>query len=169
MFETRSGVLTAYEDGEQIVLDFPAEPVVECIIPDHVIDSLGVSCIFTSRNRMDYFIEVENENILRGVNPDSKNLAKADIRGTILTCRSEDSKYDFVSRFFAPAFGVDEDPVTGYAHCALGPYWSYKLNKTLLSVYQASKRGGTVKMKISGSRVHLMGQARTVFEGLLKY
>jgi PhzF family phenazine biosynthesis protein len=108
----------------------------------------------------DFIVEVENESTLRNLKPDFK-LLKEICRGIAVTCRSESKEFDFVSRYFAPKEGIDEDPVTGSAHCCLGPYWSKKLGKSNLTAYQASQRGGVVKMNVKESRVLLCGQALT--------
>jgi predicted PhzF superfamily epimerase YddE/YHI9 len=116
---------------------------------------------------MDYLVEVADEATLRGVAPDLRALRRFPVRGIIVTARSEMQGIDFVSRFFAPAAGVDEDPVTGSAHCALAPYWAGKLGKPALTGYQASSRGGRVGVRMSGDRVQLIGHAVTVLRGEL--
>jgi PhzF family phenazine biosynthesis protein len=108
---------------------------------------------------MDYLVEVANETVLRALNPNFSALSLLPVRGVIVTCRSESPEFDFISRFFAPAAGVNEDPVTGSAHCALGPYWQANLGKADFTAYQASGRGGIVKLSVHGERVLLRGQA----------
>jgi PhzF family phenazine biosynthesis protein len=110
-------------------------------------------------------VEVESEAVLRRIAPDFKRLAALPVRGIIITSRAVDSQYDFVSRFFAPAAGIDEDPVTGSAHCCLGDYWRKRLNKTEFLAYQASSRGGVVKVRVENERVLLGGKAVTVARG----
>lgn len=169
LFETRSGRLSATREGDWITLDFPATPV----DPGRPGDAealgriLGVPVSFSAYNRFDLLAEVESEGVLRGLRPDLASLSKAPVRGLIVTSRAETPGYDFVSRFFAPAVGVDEDPVTGSAHCCLGPYWSARLGKTELTAYQASARGGVVRVGVLGDRVRLGGRAVTVLRGEL--
>lgn len=104
---------------------------------------------------------------LRNLKPDFARLKLLPIRGLIVTCLDETGKYDFLSRFFAPAFGIDEDPVTGSAHCALGPYWSAELGKNSLRAFQASARGGEINVTVGGERITLAGQAVLVMRGTL--
>jgi predicted PhzF superfamily epimerase YddE/YHI9 len=127
-----------------------------------LVEAFGVKFMYTGRNRFDYLVEVDHEDIVRGLNPDMTRLKKVDTRGVIVTSRSRSAGYDFVSRFFAPAVGVDEDPVTGSAHCCLGPYWGGKLGKKDLRAYQASSRGGTLRVGLRDDRVLIGGQAVTV-------
>jgi PhzF family phenazine biosynthesis protein len=124
--------------------------------------------VFVGRSKFDYVVEVENEQQVRALAPDLTALARVQARGVVVTARADKNvAYDFVSRFFAPQSGVPEDPVTGSAHCALTPYWSAKLGKTELTGYQASERGGVVRVRLEGDRVHLSGQAVTVLRGEL--
>lgn len=166
-FETRSGLLTAHKEGELIVLDFPALPPVTCEPPDGLLDLLGAPVRYLGRNAFDLLVELENEATLRGLRPNLERLAALPVRGVIVTSRSQDPAFDFVSRFFAPAFGVPEDPVTGSAHCCLGPYWSGRLGKQDLVGYQASVRGGVVHVGVRGDRVRLAGHALTTLRGTL--
>jgi PhzF family phenazine biosynthesis protein len=117
------------------------------------------------RTRFDYFVELESDQAVRTLEPDLTVLGRLSLRGVIVTARSAGGEHDFVSRFFAPQLGIPEDPVTGSAHCALGPYWGARLGKKELSGYQASARGGTVLVRVDGDRVHLGGQAVTVVRG----
>jgi PhzF family phenazine biosynthesis protein len=128
---------------------------------------LGVPFSFCGKNRMDYLIEVADEATVRRVSPDLRALMQYPVRGIIVTARAESSGLDFVSRFFAPAAGVDEDPVTGSAHCALAPYWGAKLGKSEMTGYQASRRGGRVGVRLVRDRVELIGRAVTVLTGEL--
>jgi len=163
-FHTLSGLLTATRDGEWIELDFPARASEPVTAPDGLLESLGVSDVrYVGRNVDDYVIELASEDEVRAVSPDFKRLGTIKVRGVIVTSRS--NKYDFVSRFFGPAVGVDEDPVTGSAHCALTPYWSAKLGKTEMLAYQASARGGEIRVRLDGDRVKMRGQAVTVLRG----
>jgi PhzF family phenazine biosynthesis protein len=166
-FHTKSGPLTAWHEGDTIRMDFPAEPVAPGEPPAVLAPALGVPLMFTGRNRMDWLVEVADETAVRAVRPDVRALAALDMRGVIVTARSSSASFDFVSRFFAPAAGVDEDPVTGSAHCALAPYWAAKLGKPALVGYQASARGGTVECTLTGDRVVLGGRAVTVLRGTL--
>lgn len=166
-FHTRSGLLTAtYNDG-WIELNFPAELAEETNTPDKLIEALEVDPIYVGKNRFDYIIEVESEETIRELEPDFKLLTEVDSRGVIVTARSESDDYDFISRFFAPNIGINEDPVTGSTHCCLGPYWQDKLGKSELLGYQASKRGGAVKVRVVKERVYLAGRVVTVFSGQL--
>lgn len=166
-FHTLSGLLTATRNGGRIELDFPAKTEEPAVVPPALIDSLGVMPVYVGRNQFDYLIEVETEAELRALNPDHARLRTIPVRGVIVTARSTDPRFDFVSRFFAPGSGVDEDPVTGSAHCALTPYWAKKLGRTEMTAYQASARGGVVHVRLAGDRVKLGGNAVTVFRGEL--
>ena len=176
-FQTRSGRLSARHDAEggnggtmTIRLDFPAEPAQACAPATGVLEALGnVSFRFFGRNRMDYFVELDNEAQVRSLRPDFAKLREVcgTARGAIVTAKSARADYDFVSRYFAPAFGIDEDPVTGSAHCCLGPYWGERLGKTELTGFQASSRGGVVGVRLDGGRVELRGRAVTVAKGEL--
>jgi PhzF family phenazine biosynthesis protein len=169
-FHTKSGLLTAAPGhGSSIVLDFPATVPTPGDAPPGLLDALGISAdavLYVGRSRFDWLVEVANEGVVRGLAPDIARLKTVECRGAIVTTRSDaGSSVDFVSRFFAPAAGVDEDPVTGSAHCCLGPYWGAKLGKTELAGYQASKRGGTIRIQLVGDRVKLIGTAVTIVRG----
>ncbi|MCX7745542.1 MAG: PhzF family phenazine biosynthesis protein [Clostridia bacterium] len=164
-FNTLSGLLKASNQGEWIELDFPLEEAGETNPPKELLDALGVRPKYVGKNRMDYIVEVENEAVLKNLNPDLVLLSKVDTRGVIVTCTSDSKQYDFLSRFFAPRVGIDEDPVTGSAHCCLGPYWMKRLSKKSLTAYQASDRGGVVKVQVRDGRVILGGQAVVIMEG----
>jgi len=166
-FHTRSGLLTAWHEAGGVRMDFPAEPVVAAERPSALVPALGVPIVFAGKNRMDWLVEVADEATVRSVRPELAALAALDVRGVIVTAASATPDRDFVSRFFAPAAGVDEDPVTGSAHCALAPYWAAKLGKSTLVGYQASTRGGTVACAIAGDRVILGGRAVTVLRAKL--
>ncbi len=167
-FHTRSGLLTAHREGERIRLDFPATPIVPAPPPDGLLEALGVTARFVGRNKFDYLVEVGSEEELRPAKPDFARLRAVACRGVIVTARGT-SGYDFVSRFFAPASGVAEDPVTGSAHCALGPFWGARLGKSELRAFQASARGGEVTVRLVGDRVHLLGEAVSVLRGELAF
>ena len=166
-FQTLSGLLTADQRGDWIELDFPAEPASAAAPPAALIAALGVEPVNVGRNRMDVIVEVATEEEVRAAQPDMSLLATVPTRGVIVTSRSASPDYDFVSRFFAPAAGIPEDPVTGSAHCCLGPYWAERLGKDELVGYQASARGGIVRVRLAGDRVKLRGQAVTVIRGEL--
>jgi len=166
-FHTRGGVLTAERQGDWIVLDFPAEPAEPCDPPAGLAAALGAALKYAGRNRFDLLVEVESEAVLRNLKPDFHRLQTLDARGIIVTCRAASEAFDFVSRFFAPAAGIDEDPVTGSAHCCLGPFWGARLGKTELDAFQASRRGGRVRVRLGDGRVYLGGQAVTISRGVL--
>lgn len=166
-FRTRSGELTARRDGDWIEMDFPANPPAPAETPDGLFDALGLRGVHVGRSRFDYLVEVEDEAAVLGARPQLERLAEVEARGVMITARADRPGYDFVSRFFAPRAGVGEDPVTGSAHCALAPYWSEKLGKDEMVGYQASARGGTVRVKVAGDRVLLRGRAVTVLRGEL--
>ena len=163
-FHTLSGLLTAMRRSDWIEMDFPARPPQPVEPPAGLAEALGVDFSYVGRDVDDYLVEVESEAVVRALKPDITALGKLPVRGTIVTARTSDTHYDFVSRFFAPAVGVAEDPVTGSAHCCLTPYWADKLGKTEMTAYQASARGGTVKVRMAGNRVLLSGQAVTVIK-----
>ncbi len=167
VFQTKSGILRASWHDGWIKLDFPAKPIIETIPLEDLLEALGVKANYVGSNKMDYLIEVESPEIVKNLTPDLEQLRKLHVRGVIVTAKANDGQYDFISRFFAPGSGISEDPVTGSAHCCLGPYWQSKLNKDTFNAYQASRRGGTLKVHVQGDRVHLYGKAVTVFKGEL--
>lgn len=166
-FHTRSGLLTATQNGDWIELNFPtkAEEPAENI-PD-LAESLGCTPVYVGMSQFDCLVEVASEATVRALQPDFARLATIPARGVIVTSRSSTSDYDFVSRFFCPRVGVLEDPVTGSAHCVLSPFWSKRLGRAQLTGYQASSRGGVVRVQLDGERVRLSGQAVTVLRGEL--
>ncbi len=166
-FHTRSGLLTAERKGEYIELNFPAKKEQAANGPPDLLDALGVQALYCGKNQFDYLIEVESESVVRELKPDFTLLRKLGVRGVIVTSRASTQGYDFISRFFAPGSGIDEDPVTGSAHCCLGPFWQSRLGKREFIAYQASPRGGVVHVRIEGDRVHLSGRATTMIEGTL--
>jgi predicted PhzF superfamily epimerase YddE/YHI9 len=166
-FFTRSGLLTAERNDAWIELDFPATPVVESAAPPALLDAFQTTPLFIGKTRFDYLIEVASEAVLRKLQPDFYALRQLGVRGVIVTSRSTAGSYDFVSRFFAPGSGIDEDPATGSSHCALGPYWQGRLGKTEFLAYQASPRGGVLRVRVAGERVILAGKAVTVLRGEL--
>ncbi len=166
-FHTRSGLLTARREGGLIELDFPAKREEPIAAPAGMLDALGTRhAIHVGRNQFDYLVELASESEVRNLKPDHVVLRQLPVRGIIVTSRSE-GEYDFISRFFAPGSGIDEDPVTGSSHCCLAPYWSQRLGKTEMTAYQASPRGGALRVRLDGDRVKLAGQAVTVIRGEL--
>lgn len=166
-FHTRSGLLTCTREGDWITMDFPATPEETVAPPDGLAQALGIMPRYIGANQFDYLVEVGSEDTVRSLQPDFAMLRKLPVRGVIVTSRASSAGFDFVSRFFAPQVGIDEDPVTGSAHCCLAPYWSSRIGKTSMTAFQASSRGGVVKVRLNGSRVLLSGQAVTVFHGQL--
>jgi PhzF family phenazine biosynthesis protein len=166
-FFTKSGVLTAQKKGASIEMDFPALPVTPEPISEDLELALGIKAQYAGRSGFDYLLEVESEEDVRALKPDFDRIAQLNVRGVIVTSKANGSGYDFVSRFFAPAVGVNEDPVTGSAHCCLGPFWKERLGRDDLIGYQASTRGGFVRTRCVGDRVFISGQAVTVMRGEL--
>jgi PhzF family phenazine biosynthesis protein len=166
-FHTRSGLLTAEKRGTWIEMLFPATPDVPEAPPAGFAEALGAKPIYFGRSRFDVIAELSSEDEIRALSPDFGGLGKLPVRGVIVTARSAKPERDFVSRFFAPAAGVLEDPVTGSAHCCLTPYWSKKLGKRELVAHQLSARGGELRLRLEGDRVVLGGQAVTVLRGEL--
>ena len=167
-FHTASGLLTAACADGWIQLDFPALACEPADAPAAVRDALGLGAVPSARAKYDWLLEAPSEQAVRALRPDFAKLRDTDARGMIVTARSDDARYDFVSRFFAPGAGIDEDPVTGSAHCALAPYWSPQLRKTSMVGRQVSARGGVVRVDLRGDRVSLGGQAITVLTGDLR-
>ncbi len=166
-FYTRSGLLTASRQGDWIELDFPAKLEQADPEPPDLASALGVVPRYIGKNQFDYLVEVASEAELRALRPDFTRLRSLPVRGVIVTSRADAKEYDFVSRFFAPGSGIDEDPVTGSAHCCLGPFWQQRLGKDTFMAYQASPRGGVVRVRVAGDRILLGGQAVTVLRGEL--
>jgi len=166
-FHTKSGVLTATPAGGWIELDFPATHVKSAEAPDGLLDALRAQARYVGRSKFDYLVEVGSEETVRDLKPDFVALRTLPVRGVIVTSQASTPGWDFVSRFFAPGSGIDEDPVTGSAHCALTPYWATKLGKTDFTARQLSARGGTLRLSLVGDRVKLRGQATSVLRGEL--
>jgi PhzF family phenazine biosynthesis protein len=167
-FHTRSGLLTATRAGEWLELDFPATAPKEAAAPPGLLEALGVAeASYVGKTRFDYLVEAAGEEVVRGITPDVRRLRELNVRGVMVTARAAAGEHDFVSRFFAPGAGIDEDPVTGSAHCALGPYWGAKLGCEEMVAFQASARGGVVRVTLAGDRVKLAGKAVTVLRGKL--
>jgi PhzF family phenazine biosynthesis protein len=167
-FVTRSGVLGAVRRDDVIELDFPAIPADDKAPPPDLLDALGVDAERTATNGVDWIVQVADETIVRAAQPDIRRLGTVDCRGVVITARADEgTPADVVSRFFAPKVGIDEDPVTGSAHCALAPWWSQQLGRTELVAHQVSARGGELRVRIDGDRVALGGRAVTVLRGQL--
>ena len=166
-FHTKSGLLTARQNGKLIEMNFPITPDTPAEAPAGLISALGAKAKYVGKSKFDYLIEFESEKVVRKLNPDFGQIKKLPVRGVIVTAKAGSDGFDFVSRFFAPRAGVNEDPVTGSAHCALAPYWSAQLGRPELVGYQASARGGTVRVRVRDDRVILGGQAVTVLRGAL--
>lgn len=167
LFHTRSGLLTAELKGDLIWLDFPALPESSVTPWVALVEALGIEPRRVGRFASELLVEVETEEQVRDLSPDFSALLALSEDAVVVTSRSASSEYDFVSRCFAPKLGIDEDPVTGSVHCALGPFWGTRLGKTRLTAYQASRRGGVVHMELAGDRVRLGGRAVTVLRGEL--
>ncbi len=165
-FETRSGRLTAQPVENAIQLNFPVERATALTMPAGLYEALNTRArvLFVGRNRFDYLIQLPSATDVSTLAPDMAQLAKIDCRGVIVTAAA-DGHYDFVSRFFAPRVGIAEDPVTGSAHCCLAPYWSVLSGRTRMLGFQASPRGGEVRVELINERVLLSGAARTVISG----
>jgi PhzF family phenazine biosynthesis protein len=172
-FETMSGTLIARRIGKQIEMDFPTIESDPTELPEALHKALGVTPKRVGITRTlgkkiaNYLIELSSETEVRQLKPDIGLLRASVPEGVIVTARGETAPFDFVSRYFAPNFGVDEDPVTGSAHCALTPYWSRELGKTEMCGYQASPRGGIVGVRLAGERTLLSGEAVTILRGVL--
>jgi PhzF family phenazine biosynthesis protein len=166
-FHTRSGVLTCQRTGGRIEMDFPSTPAIAQPGPAELSTALGATPRWVGKTRFDYLAELESEAAIRSLKPDFSRIAALGGRGFIVTARASSTGFDFVSRFFAPATGVNEDPVTGSAHCCLAPYWAERLGKEELTGYQASPRGGVVGVRVVGDRVRLRGNAVTVLRSEL--
>jgi PhzF family phenazine biosynthesis protein len=166
-FHTRSGLLTAERQGSWIQIDLPVEREQPATASPKLAKALSVTPQYVGKNRWDYLVQVDSEETVRALKPDFRLLATIPMRGVMVTSRADSSEYDFVSRFFAPGSGIDEDPVTGSAHCCLGPFWETRLKKDQMLAHQVSRRGGVVRVHVKDSRVLLGGQAITVWRGEL--
>ncbi|MGG5252250.1 PhzF family phenazine biosynthesis protein [Neobacillus sp. SM06] len=166
-FHTKSGTLKVQLLDGWIQLHFPAICLETADAPDLLINALGVKSIYVGKSKFDYFVEVESEEIVRSLNPNIDLIAQLPVRGVIVTSKSSNSKFDFVSRFFSPTQGIAEDYVNGSSYCCLGPYWKNKLHKTEFTAYQASERGGILRVKVLDDDVLLSGKAVTILDGKL--
>jgi PhzF family phenazine biosynthesis protein len=166
-FRTKSGLLTATRKEGQIELEFPKQPVAPTSPPNGLLESLGVRPKFVGKNVLYHIVEVDSEETVRSLKPDFGRLATVPHNGVAVTSRASTPGFDFVSRFFAPTFGINEDPVTGSSHCGLGPYWEERLHKSELRAYQASARGGIIHVRVASNSVFLGGKAMTILQGEL--
>lgn len=164
-FNTKSGLLKANYKNGGIELDFPVIESIPADIPEVLVGALGVKPAFLHKTQWNYLAEFDSEEAVRKINPDFSLLKSLNAIGTIITAKASMAGYDFVSRFFAPAIGIPEDPVSGSAHCELGPYWMKKLGKNSFNAYQASARGGILGVHVEGDRVYLTGNAVTMLKG----
>jgi predicted PhzF superfamily epimerase YddE/YHI9 len=167
-FHTRSGILSARRADGWILLDFPATPAEPCEPPPYLLSAFNALGAPVFQSRFDYMIVLEKAAAVRSPKVDFRLLREIETRGVIITAPSDEPGVDFISRFFAPSAGVDEDPVTGSAHCALAPYWAQRLGRNALTGFQASARGGMVRVEVQGDRVQLGGKAVTVVKGTLE-
>ncbi|WP_424096660.1 PhzF family phenazine biosynthesis protein [Moorena producens] len=168
-FYTKSGLLIAQRQGEWIQLDFPVNPSEVISTPEQLSQTLGIPIKWVGKNSLGYLVQVESEELVKQMQPNFQLMKTLPLSAVIVTSWADsDSEYDFVSRFFAPRLGIDEDPVTGSAHCCLAPFWRERNNKDEFLAYQASSRGGVVKVNYTGSdRVFLSGQAVTILRSEL--
>ncbi|MDF9798757.1 PhzF family phenazine biosynthesis protein [Catalinimonas alkaloidigena] len=166
VFYTLSGELRASKEHDKIVLNFPATPA-QAIAQEEIKALFDTEIKFLGKNDYDYLVVLENVEEVRRLKPDFNRMAEIDCRGIIVSASSTHSDYDIISRFFAPACGINEDPVTGSAHCTLAPYWSEILGKKMLKAHQASARGGDLELEYLGERVKLKGKAVAVMQGEL--
>jgi PhzF family phenazine biosynthesis protein len=166
-FKTRSGELFARWVDGRVELDFPAMSYGRISYESNVDRALGFAPVDSVRSGDYYLFEAEDEDIIRKVSPDLAGVAKFSVSQVMITARSKDPAFDFISRFFAPNLGIDEDPVTGSAHCLLAPFWAEKMNKNEFAAYQASARGGTLHLRLEDERVKITGSAVIVFKGQL--
>jgi predicted PhzF superfamily epimerase YddE/YHI9 len=165
-FHTRfRGLLGAARAGEEIELDFPSDPPSPARLPAGMAAALGAQPQNSARARVGFLVEVAGEDEVRALRPDFNRLAA--FESVVVTSTAREQAHDFVSRYFAPGYGIDEDPVTGSAHCALAPYWAERLGRGELVGYQASARGGRVAVRVDRDRVRLRGRAVTVARGEL--
>lgn len=171
VFDTLAGRLAVGREEDVYVMDFPAEPADSAGPPEGLLAALGLvnnEVAWVGRNHRDYLVQVSSPERIRQLAPDMASLRTVETRGVMVTAEAAGEEHDFVSRFFAPAAGVDEDPVTGSAHCCLGPFWRERLGKEELRARQVSPRGGELRVRPRGDRVDLLGRAVTVMEGRLE-
>lgn len=163
-FHTRGGELRAWREQDWIAMEFPIRKAHEIPLPEELPAALGVHPVWIGRSEEDLLAVLGSEKQVRSLRPDPLLLRRLNARGVIVTSEAVSAGSDFVSRFFAPRVGVDEDPVTGSAHCTLAPYWEERLGRTNLIGYQVSSRGGKVRTRVNNDRVEISGQAVTVLQ-----
>jgi len=164
-FNSRSGRLTVTKNNDRLVLDFPAQPPVHCDTPEEIVKAFEVTPIECLKSE-DFIVVFEKEIDIESATPDLEQLKKLDLRGVIITAKS--SRYDFIARFFAPKYGVPEDPVTGSAYTQLAPYWASKIGPKRFNVKQVSSRGGELTCEIVDDRVLISGKAVSYLQGKIK-
>lgn len=164
-FESRSGVLKVTKNSDWLEMDFPSQPPVECQTPKEIVKAFGCEPIACLKSE-DYIVIFKDEDTILNACPDLSLLSKLDLRGVAITSKSK--KYDFVTRFFAPKYGINEDPVTGSAFTQLIPYWANELDKDTLKAKQVSARGGEVNCAFSGVRVTISGKAAKYMVGRIE-
>lgn len=164
VFSSASGPLTVSRMGTGYVMNFPARPSARVPIPDGLAAALGAVAVEVFANEFNYLVLLDSESTVRVLAPKMDALARLDRSGVIVTAQGSGG-YDFVSRYFAPAKGIPEDPVTGGAHCMLAPYWAQRLGKTEFRAYQASRRGGEIACRVVGDRVDLAGACVFYMQG----
>ncbi len=167
-FHTRSGLLTVIKKGDWLEMDFPAETVKTVEVPPVLLEAIGARPVYTGKCKTGHFFKYESEKHVQDIKPNFHLLREMPVQGIIVTAKSDSGEYDFVSRFFAPNLGINEDPVTGSAHCSLGPFWQKELGKPDFLAYQASERGGVIKVSVRSDRVRIGGQAVTLYKGFLE-
>jgi PhzF family phenazine biosynthesis protein len=167
MFDTASGRLTCTKQGPKIEMDFPACRAEPCPALPGLEEAVGVSFGFVGTSQVGHLVEIASSTELRGLSPDFKAVARLAPRGLLATSLDDDGEFDFLSRYFAPSFGIDEDPVTGSAHCCSGPFWAERLGRDELRACQVSQRTGIVDVRVAGDRVLLGGRAVTVLRAVM--
>jgi len=165
VFESKSGLLSVTRNNDELEMDFPSQLPIHCIVPKQILeafDDAPIECLMSE----DYIVVFDNEKSVRNANPNLSVLSELDLRGVIITSISD--KFDFVTRCFAPKYGINEDPVTGSAFTQLIPYWSNKLKKPILNAKQVSRRGGEVACIYAGERVQVSGKAVKYLVGVIE-
>lgn len=164
-FDSRSGMLAVARDGDRLVMDFPAQPPVPCAIPKEIVEAFNLPPVECLKSE-DLLVVFEREKDIEAASPDFELLTKLDMRGVIITAPA--SRYDFVARFFAPKYGIPEDPVTGSAYTQLAPYWASKTGLKKFRAKQLSSRGGELRCEVAGDRVFIAGKAVKFLEGNIR-
>ncbi len=168
IFKSRSRILKAYQRDGWIELDFPAFKLQPIKMTADLHFALGLNPVSAFESDVNLLLELKTFQEVQEFKPDFSKLILLPYQGLIITSRMEGSVFDFASRYFAPRAGINEDPVTGSAHCSLAPFWSSRLGKNELNAFQASARGGELRVRLSGNRVFILGQAVTIFDGVLR-